>query len=290
MGSKLDQEQIIKQVYDEPNNRLRVDATVSASIGDVSIVDSDGNELDVNPDGSINTNITGNLDLEISAADGDNIAISDGTNTAVVTPAGALSVDQQNLTFIDDKVDVSGSSVTVTATNLDIRDLNSATDSVTVVASDLDIRDLNSATDSVTVAANDLDIRDLDFTTDSVDVTGSDVNVVNQVDIRPLNSATDSITIGGTVSLDEPVKISGTNNGLVSGTEYGFVYNRRSQVLDSDDRVENYTYVDFGTKNQRITRIDYTSATFPGITVRRDFNYVLDSGSYRRTTSVWSIV
>ena len=39
--------------------------------------------------------------------------------------------------------------VTVTATNLDIRDLNSATDSVTVTATDLDIRNLSGTQDSV---------------------------------------------------------------------------------------------------------------------------------------------
>lgn len=45
-------------------------------------------------------------------------------------------------------VPISGT-VAVTATDLDIRDLNSATDSVTVVATNLDIRDLTSVSDSV---------------------------------------------------------------------------------------------------------------------------------------------
>ncbi len=101
MPSKLDQEQIIKQVYDENDNRLRVDASISASIGDVSIVDSDGNELEVNPDGSINTNISGSLALDISAADGDNIAISDGVNTASVNSDGSLNVRVSNALVTD---------------------------------------------------------------------------------------------------------------------------------------------------------------------------------------------
>jgi hypothetical protein len=42
--------------------------------------------------------------------------------------------------------------VTVTASNLDIRDLNYATDSVTVTATDLDIRNLTGTLDSVAVA------------------------------------------------------------------------------------------------------------------------------------------
>lgn len=82
-----------------------------------------------------------------------------------------------------------GNSITVDATDLDIRDLSSATDSITVVATDLDIRDLDSATDSVTVIATDLDIRDLDSATDSVTV------VATNLDIRDLSSATDSVTV-----------------------------------------------------------------------------------------------
>ena len=92
INTKLDANQVIKQAYDEDKQRLRVDASVSASISDVSIVDSNGNELDVNPDGSINTNITGgSLQIEIDAADGDNVAISDGTNTMAVNPNGSIN-------------------------------------------------------------------------------------------------------------------------------------------------------------------------------------------------------
>lgn len=93
INTKLDADQVIKQAYDEANQRLRVDASVTASIGDVSIVDSDGNELEVNPDGSLNVQLAGGaLQIEVSAADGDNIAISDGTNTASVNSDGSLNV------------------------------------------------------------------------------------------------------------------------------------------------------------------------------------------------------
>jgi hypothetical protein len=44
-----------------------------------------------------------------------------------------------------------GGSLTVDASDLDIRDLNSATDSVTVVATNLDVRDLTHASDSVKI-------------------------------------------------------------------------------------------------------------------------------------------
>lgn len=82
----------------------------------------------------------------------------------------------------------------------------------------------------------------------------------------------------------------GTENGQVGGTQHVFVNNLRLMILASSDVVSSLTYADFGTKNQRITRIDYTSATFPSVTVRRDFNYVPDGTRYRRTTMPWSIV
>lgn len=80
--------------------RLAVDAaltldTVTVNIDDltpdkdqVSIGDhTTGNSLEIEPDGSINANV------EVDAADGDNVAISDGTNTLHVNPDGSINVN-----------------------------------------------------------------------------------------------------------------------------------------------------------------------------------------------------
>ena len=76
--------QTLKESYDPDLNRLRVDALVTDGV----------DALIINPDGSVNVNITGGaLDFNASAADGDNIAISDGTNTASVDPNGGLNVN-----------------------------------------------------------------------------------------------------------------------------------------------------------------------------------------------------
>lgn len=100
INTKLDANQVIKQTYDEANQRLKVDAQVSATISDVRIEDSDGDELKVNPDGSLNVNIAGgSLQVEIDAADGDNIAISDGTNTLAINPDGSLNVVSSAVTL-----------------------------------------------------------------------------------------------------------------------------------------------------------------------------------------------
>lgn len=82
----------------------------------------------------------------------------------------------------------------------------------------------------------------------------------------------------------------GTENGTTSGVKHVFVNNARQMILATHDRTASFTYADFGTKDERITRIDYTSPTFLGITARRDFNYTLVGTKYRRDNEVWSIV
>jgi len=120
----------------------------------------------------------------------------------------AVELDIRALAFATDKVDVSGSDITVSATAFDIRALTFATDSVDVSGSEvivtataLDIRALAFATDSVdvsgssvevtgnvTVDSTDLDIRDLTFATDSVDVSGSDIKLTDGTHVASVNS------------------------------------------------------------------------------------------------------
>ncbi len=65
LNTKLDANQVLRRAYDEPNNRLRVDATVTASIGTVDVV--------------------------IDAASGDNISISDGVDTLAINSDGSIN-------------------------------------------------------------------------------------------------------------------------------------------------------------------------------------------------------
>lgn len=150
---------------------------------------------------------------------------SDGSIN-VNSTISATNLDIRDLVFATDKVDVSGSEVsldsatlaaleniTVSATNLDIRDLAFATDKVDVSGSEVS---LDSATLSAleninaTVTATNLDIRDLAFATDKVDVTGSEVSLssgtlaalenitvsATDLDIRDLSHSSDSIKVG----------------------------------------------------------------------------------------------
>lgn len=78
LNTKLDAAQVIRRAYDETNNRIRVDAQVSATIGTVDVI--------------------------IDAATGDNIKISDGTNTLVVNPDGSINVNTSGTAPVDNNV------------------------------------------------------------------------------------------------------------------------------------------------------------------------------------------
>jgi hypothetical protein len=127
--------------------------------------------------------------------------------------------------LIDKDVD----SITVEATDLDIRDLSSATDSIAAVQSGTwDIGTVGSITGDVNVTATDLDIRDLSSATDSVSAVQSgtwdigtvgsitgDVNVTaTDLDIRDLSHTQDSVKVGdGTdflaVNADGSINVQG---------------------------------------------------------------------------------
>lgn len=89
--------QVLQKCYDETNDRLRVDAAVTATLGDVRIdaEESDiavkdrvtDNLLKINADGSIDANVI------VSAASGDSIQVSDGTDTLAVNPDGSINVN-----------------------------------------------------------------------------------------------------------------------------------------------------------------------------------------------------
>ena len=252
--TKLDANQVLKGAYDEPNKRLRVDASVTATLGDTVLVDANGDELDINPDGSINTVITGDVNIEISAADGDNVLV---VGTEDGTTSGTQHVVKINA-----------------AKEVQVRDddANATLTAINAVLSS----PLPTPTGAATAANQVLEIASLSSIDSKLPVLGQhpesgSVSVV-------LASDQDIISVGG------------TDDGLATGTPYGLVYNQKEQILASHDKIVSYTYADFGTKNERIIRIDYTSPTFTGVTARRDFSYTLLSSQYRLDTEVWYIV
>lgn len=90
----------------------------------------------------------------------------------------------------------------------------------------------------------------------------------------------------GGISFDQI--ISGTTDGTLSGTERTFVNNKKAQVLAAHDLSVAYTWLDFGNKNERVSTIIYTSATFVGVIITRTFSYTLTGGKYRLDTEAWT--
>jgi len=140
--------------------------------GDVDIFVSDATtptqKLKVNADGSIDTNF----------ATGSKIIVTDGTDDLEVNADGSINA-------------------VVSATDLDVRDLDASQDNVAISdGTDTLAVNADGSINSV-VTATDLDIRDLVFATDKVDVSNSsNVGVVaTDLDIRDLSASQDNVAI-----------------------------------------------------------------------------------------------
>lgn len=67
--------------------------------------------------------------------------------------------------------------------------------------------------------------------------------------------------------------------------------NIRQKILKATDRDQVLTYADFGTKDQRITQIDYTSVIAAGATIaRKTITYTPVGNLYRRDSIEWSLI
>lgn len=148
--STRDGMQTLRAAFDDNTKRFRTDATFTGSlevdlssdndsvaIGDVTgtnflSVNPDGSSnvkvtdgtdtLEINPDGSINTVIDGEVSIEISAADGDNIAIANQAGTHfmavnldgsinITDNAGSITVDQGTTPWVENVSQFGGSNV-----------------------------------------------------------------------------------------------------------------------------------------------------------------------------------
>lgn len=226
--------QIAQSVLDEATQSIKISGSVTTNIpSGLATEAKQDDQLDelVSIDNKLDSlSVTGQGDAanalrvqlaneSLTALENINITV---TNTAleITNDAGnpisisANDLDIRNLTFATDTVNVSGSSITVSgsvttsATDFDIRDLSFATDSIDVSGSEV------SVTGSVAVSATDLDIRNLSFISDKVDVSGSAVSVTGSVsvsatdlDIRNLTS-NDVITVTGGINQTADVKVS----------------------------------------------------------------------------------
>lgn len=112
--SLLNADIALRRSFDSSRDRLKVDAEVQATIGDVNVIidaasgdniaikDSDGHELDIQADGTINVNV------EVNALDGDSIAVKNSStgNELAIAADGSIKITEVEAPALVAKVDV----------------------------------------------------------------------------------------------------------------------------------------------------------------------------------------
>lgn len=94
--SSLDFNHIFQRCFDEPNDRLRVDAAITANIATTEVIISDtndsikigngsGNYLDINADGSIDVNIVSTTARNVNNTYNEISSLASGTETTIVS-------------------------------------------------------------------------------------------------------------------------------------------------------------------------------------------------------------
>jgi len=303
----LNSDNILKKVYDPATEGLRTTAvasfiggTVEIAISDttdsIKIGDGTGTYLDINPDGSINVKLGTVTDLDIRDlnANQDNIlfigtengaiggtqhaaridsgldlrvGISNGNNKALVNLAGQLSViDTDANTLLND-----------------IKTKLNGTLSVDDDASQILLNSIYTVLSSGTIEVNDINTQTLITTANTI--LNSILTQLNSGTLKVDDDQTQSLLTNILSQLQAGGIAIGTEDGTATGTQHVFVNNLRKMIMDSADRAGVISYLDISDKkNRRIDKIDYTSATFPGITASKQFTYTLVSGDYVRTS------
>ncbi len=163
---------------------------------------------------------------------------------------------------------------------------------------------------SITVDANDLDIRDLDFATDSVDVSGSsvsisnfpvtqDVNIVSSItlnvqatslDIRPLDCATDEVAIcsdGNPVGPLNPMPINNINLDTPLSDIYNNVVSKMARISGAGDYNRAIAYINAPGGDFRVSTVTHTGNT--GLSVPQPETIIETFTYYPATDNVTNI-
>jgi hypothetical protein len=171
--------------------------------------------------------------------------------------------------------------------------------SVNVVAEQLELQldtvvselqDLNTSSDQLVINTTQTvgELEEVNVNLQVVSETLEDT----LVELEEANTTLTQINnaLASPLTIVEPVLGAGTEDGSTTSPKFTYVNNVRLQILATHDRGQQIEYADFGTKNQRIVKIDYTSPTFSGIIARKNINYTLVGNRYRRDSITWSIL
>ena len=143
------------------------------------------------------------------------------------------------------------------------------------------------------------------LTPNPVPVTGT-VSVSEPVDVvvtTPViidDSTPISVAVSGSVTVVDPVDVVVTTPVVIDDStpvqvqvqepiDVTVLENIRQQMLKDTALNRVFTWLDFGTKNQRLSTIVFTSSNLPLNTVTRTFSYTLVGTRYRLDTDVWTV-
>jgi hypothetical protein len=179
--------------------------------------------------------------LGFDVTDADTIADSDTVGAFLRSADGTLLTHTTNGAKESLDVNIANTgAIAVSATDLDIRDLDSATDSVAAVQSGTWEVALDAATlaalETITVTATDLDIRDLDAAQDSVqanlfDGTGNAISSTGgAIDVNIASAAVDTATAATAIATAaNALTAANTAENVVasplSNRKYLYIYN-----------------------------------------------------------------
>lgn len=210
------------------------------------------------------------------------VGISNGTNKAAVDITGKLSVkDIDSLASLNSILTQLNSGVMKVdddATQILLTSTNSALASI--------LTQLTSGTTSV----NDASTQSI--LTNILTFLNSGILKVDDDATQALLVTTNTTLSNIVTQLQSGNMSIGTENGTPTGTQHVFVNNLRQMIMAAQDRVSIITWLDISDKrNRRVDKIEFTSATFPTLTVRKQFSYTLVGTEYIRTSSgTYSIV
>lgn len=205
LGTGLSADQTIVRAYDETNNRHRVDAQVTAVIGAVDVVidaasgdniaiqDSEGDELNVNSDGSINV-IVQDITLDYT---NDSVTVYQGTSPWIMsTTNGNLETTQQlvltELQNVNSELDTQTTQLVAANSSLDAIELDA--DAIRIatqsIDTDFDVQ-LSSRASETTL----IDVKtELVSANQSLDAIESDAEAI-RVETVAINAELDTQTL-----------------------------------------------------------------------------------------------
>jgi hypothetical protein len=260
--SRLDGNQVLQGAFDEANGRIRTDAEATIVNADIDVqLDSVTDSVSI---GDGVTGTTANVDAARNLAVKDAAALAElQAQTSVLNDIEAAIGGPQALpagAATEAKQDVG---------NASLSSLDSKLPSPILGRVPVDT--------GLSQPLTDAQLRAADI---NVSVTNPITGFATETTLASIDTKLDDLSVLNV----------GTIDGTPTGTQFGYVNNLRQQILTTHDRIQTITYADFGTKNQRVTQIDYTSNTFSGITARKVIAYTLIGNKYRRDSINWVII